>query len=206
MSNLGSIQVSDRDRAIMLGLPALLILILYGYVLTKNSSVRIRQLTAQVAAAERARPGSEAIAQQIAARASITQRLEQARKELEPVRLALNRQMDAWQDRSRRLQANDDLAILWRRHDLTLLEQSVVPPTEAGLTPLIERLQQQTRTLLNREFGPSLWEVRLEGSFPGIQQALQEISSTDLPVIPVSLEMQRKPQTSTKLWTVRLWQ
>ncbi len=206
MSNLGSIQVSARDRIFLLILPALAIFITYSYVLTKKPNARIKQLTVQLAAIQRARPSAEAIAQQQAAKNAATVRITQARRELDPIRQALNKQMDTWQDRSRRLQANDDLAVLWRRHDLTLIEQSAVPAGEAGVTPLVERLQQQTRTLLNREFGPVLWEVRLEGGFPGMKEALEEISSTDLPVIPVSLDMHRKPQSATKLWTVRLWQ
>lgn len=206
MSNLGSIQISSRDRSVMLVLPALIIFIVYSFVLTKKPNAKLKQLTTQLTAAQAARPSSEAIAQQQAAKASASLRLTQARRELDPIRQALNKQMDTWQDRSRRLQANDDLAVLWRRHNLTLLEQSYAATNELGVTPLIERLQRQTRTLLNREFGPVLWEVRLEGGFPGIKNALEEISSTDLPVIPVSLDMQSKPQSATKLWTVRLWQ
>ena len=206
MSNLGSIQVSARDRIFLLILPALAIFITYSYVLTKKPNARIKLLTTQLAAAQRARPSAEAVAQQQAAKNAATLRITQARRELDPIRQALNKQMDTWQDRSRRLQANDDLAVLWRRHNLTLVEQTAVSTNEAGITPLVERLQQQTRTLLNREFGPVLWEVRLEGAFPGMKEALEEISSTDLPVIPVSLDMHRKPQSATKLWTVRLWQ
>jgi len=206
MSNLGSIQVSARDRIFLLVLPALVIFITYSYVLTKAPNARIKKLTVELEAVQRARPSAEAIAQQQSAQKAATQRVAQARRELDPIREALNKQMDAWQDRSRRIQANDDLAVLWRQHDLTLIEQSAVPATDAGVTPLVERLQQQTRTLLNREFGPVLWEVRLEGGFPGMKDAMEEISSTDLPVIPVSLEMQRKPQSTTKIWTVRLWQ
>lgn len=206
MSNLGAIQISARDRIFMLVLPALIIFITYSYVLTKKPNAQIKQLTTQLTTAQRARPSTDAIAQQQAAKNAATQRVAQARRELDPIRQALNKQMDTWQDRSRRLQANDDLAVLWRRHDLTLLEQSNVSTNEASITPLVERLRQQTRTLLNREFGPVLWEVRLEGGFTGVKEALEEISSTDLPVIPVSLEMQRKPDATTKLWTVRLWQ
>lgn len=206
MSNLSSIQISSRDRFVMLVLPALAIFIFYSYVLTKKPNARLKLLTTQLAAAQAARPSNEAIAQQQAAKLSGSTRLTQTRHELEPIREALSQQMDSWQDRGRRLQANDDLAVLWRRHSLTLIEQSYASTNEVGMTPLVERLQQQTRTLLNREFGPVLWEVRLEGGFHGIRNALEEISTSDLPVIPVSLEMQNKPQTTIKLWTVRLWQ
>lgn len=206
MSNIGSIQVSARDRIFMLILPALAIFITYSYVVTKKPNAQLKQLATQLAAAQKSRPSNEAIAQQNAAKAAATLRVAQARRELDPIRQALNRQMDSWQDRSRRLQANDDLTVLWQRHDLTLIEQSTVSTNEVGISPLVERLQQQTKTLLNREFGPVLWEIRLEGGFLAVKEALEEISSTDLPVIPVSLEMQRKPDATTKLWTVRLWQ
>ncbi len=206
MSNLGSIQISSRDRSFLLVLPALILFIVYAYVLTKKPNLRLKQLATQLQAAVAARPSPEVLGQQQSAKNLASQRLAQARRELEPIRMALNKQMDTWQDRSRRLQANDDLAVLWRRHDLTLLEQSNVSTNEVGVSPLIDRLQRQTRILLNREFGPVLWEVRLEGGFHGVKEALEEISSSDLPVIPVSLDMRMKPQASTKLWTVRLWQ
>ena len=206
MSNLGSIQISQRDRIFLLVLPALILFIVYAYVLTKTPNQRLKQLTNQLQATATSRLGPEVLGQQQAAKNLAAQRVTQARRELEPVRLALNKQMDSWQDRSRRLQANDDLAVVWRRHNLTLLEQSNVSTNEVGVSPLIERLQHQTRVLLNREFGPVLWEVRLEGGFHGVKEALEEISSSDLPVIPVSLDMHTKPQASTKLWTVRLWQ
>jgi len=206
MSNLGSIQISSRDRLFLLLLPALVVFIAYSYLITKKPNARIRQLAVQLKAVSATRPNSDQILQMQAARASALQRLSQARRELEPIRQALNKQMDAWQDRRSRLQANDDLAVLWRRHELTLIEQSTVSTNEVGLTPLVQRLQQQTRTLLNREFGPVLWEVKLAGGFHGVKSALDEIASSDLPVIPVSLDMQSQPQGASKLWTVRLWQ
>lgn len=145
MSNIGTIQISSRDRIFMLLLPALAAFIVYSYVITKKPNARIKQLTAQLQAVTAARPSNETLSQQRAAKESAQQRVTQAKRELEPIRQALNKQMDTWQDRRARLQANDDLAVLWRRHNLTLLEQSNVSTNEVGVTPLIERLQQQTR-------------------------------------------------------------
>ena len=206
MSNLGTIQITPRDRVLLIVLPALALFILYSFVLTKKPNATLKALTQRVATAEKNKPSEEALAQQRAGRENVAARVAKARAELEPIRAALNKQMDTWQDRRKRLQANDDLTVLWQRHGLSLVEQGTVSTSEAGVTPLIDRLQRQTRTLLNREFGPVLWEVRLRGSFMDAKSALEEISTTDLPVIPVSMEMQSTPQNLGKLWTLRLWQ
>lgn len=87
---------------------------------------------------------------------------------------------------------------------MKLLEQSQVSAKDIDATPFIQRLQQQTGVLRPREFAPVLWEVRIEGGFPGLKAA-EEVCASDLPLIPVRLDMQIKPQTSTKIWTLRLW-
>lgn len=206
MSLLSSVQISRRDRLFMLILPALAASIVYSFFLTRKPNARIQQLSLQLRTATAARPSPEALSQLTSAQTMATQRLIQARNDLAPIRQALDQHIDTWLDRRARLQANDDLAIVWRRHHLKLLEQSQVSAKDVDATPLIQRLQQQTGMLRPGEFGPALWEVRLEGEFPGLKGALEEVCSSDLPLIPVRLDMQIKPQTSTKIWTLRLWQ
>lgn len=206
MPNLGGIQVTARDRVLLVVLPALAIFILYSFVITKKANARLKQLTAQYTIAERNKPKSEAIAQQQAMRDAAASRLAQAKHELAPLRQALDKQMDTWQDRRARLVFNDELTSLWGRHHLILIEQTNVSTNDLRVTPLIERLQQQTRSLLNREFGPVLWEMKLLGGFVDMQEALDEIAHTDLPVIPVTLDMSASNQGSSKIWTVHLWQ
>lgn len=206
MNLLSSVQISRRDRAFLLILPALAALIVYSFFITRKPNARIQQLSLQLRSATAARPSPEALSQLAAAKATATQRLAQAQQDLEPIRQALDQRIDTWQDRRTRLQANDALAVLWRRHQLKLLEQSPVSAKEVDATPFIQRLQQQTGMLRSREFGPVLWEVRLEGGFPGLKAALEEVCANDLPLIPVRLDMQVMPRTSTKLWILRLWQ
>ena len=206
MNNIGGIQVTARDRVLLVVLPALTIFILYAFVFTKNSNARLKTLTTKYETAEKSRPKSESIQQQQATRDNAASRLAQTKHELAPLRQALDKQMDTWQDRRARLISNDELSTLWGRHHMILIEQTNVSTNDFRVTPLIERLQQQTRSLLNREFGPVLWEVRLLGGFVDMQSSLDEIAHTDLPVIPVTVDMRASTQGTSKLWTVHLWQ
>jgi len=206
MNLLSSVQISRRDRVFMLILPALAAFIVYSFFITRKPNARIHTLSLQLRSATAARPSPEALSQLAAAKATATQRLVQAQQDLEPIRQALDQRIDTWQDRRARLQANDALAVLWSRHHLKLLEQSQVSAKEVDATPFIQRLQQQTGLLRSREFGPVLWEVRLEGEFLGLKAALEEVCANDHPIIPIRLDMQVKPKTSTKTWTLRLWQ
>ena len=200
------LNISSRDRLLALVLPAILIFIYYSLVLAKKPNVRLKLLSVQLTGTQAVRPSGETIAQHAAAKLISQTNLNNARQENQTLRQSLNRHVDNWQDRSRRLRANDDLTVLWRRHNLTLMEQSCVGTNDLKSSQLLVRLQQQTRFLLQREFEALLWEVRLEGAFPAMCQALEEISASDLPIIPLIVEMQRKPNSDHKLWTLRLWQ
>jgi hypothetical protein len=131
--------------------------------------------------------------------------LEKARAELRPIRDELGRLTSSWTNSTERLLGNDMLSALWARHGLRLQEQGSLT-NESMLAPALQQLSDRARFTLGPGRYPVLWEVRLQGGFLNMLEALDELSRSDIAAVPVALEMFDTPNQPGKTWKIRLWQ
>ncbi len=205
MGSKGGITVTRRDKILLVVLPALLILIVYAFAFTKAPLERLRAITAQVDAARAGAPSEADIVAERARATRLSRDLERAKAELQPLKEELGRLTASWTNSTERLLGNDMLSTLWSKHGLLLQEQLVLT-NDTSVTPALQQLADRARATLGHGRYPVLWEVRLQGGFLNMLDALDELSRSDIAAVPVALEMSDNVRMSGKAWKLRLWQ
>lgn len=205
MGTSGGITVTRRDKTLMVGLPALFIIILYAWAFTKVPIQKLKALSQQVEAARAKAPRKTDVEDEQARGRMLQIDLEKARAEIKPIREELGRLTASWTNSTDRLMGSDMLSALWSRHGLRLQEQLSVT-NESVLAPALQQLADRARSTLGPGRYPVLWEVKLQGGFLNMLDALEELSRSDVAAMPVALEMSDAPNQPGKLWKLRLWQ
>jgi len=205
MGTSGGITVTRRDKVLLVALPALFIMILYGWAFTKAPLQRLKGLDQQVQMARSKAPRALDVESERVRGILLTRELEKARAELRPLRDDLGRLTSSWTNSTDRLLGSDMLSALWARHGLRLQEQASLT-NESVLAPALQQLADRARSTLGPGRYPVLWEVRLQGGFLNMLDALDELSRSDVAAVPVALEMSDTPNQPGKTWKIRLWQ
>lgn len=205
MGTSGGITVTRRDKVLLVALPALFIMILYGWAFTKAPLQRLKGLDQQVQMARSKAPRALDVESERVRGILLTRELEKARAELRPLRDELGRLTSSWTNSTDRLLGSDMLSALWARHGLRLQEQASLT-NESVLAPALQQLADRARSTLGPGRYPVLWEVRLQGGFLNMLDALDELSRSDVAAVPVALEMSDTPNQPGKTWKIRLWQ
>jgi len=205
MGTSGGITVTRRDKVLLVALPALFIMILYGWAFTKAPLQRLKGLDQQVQMARSKAPRALDVESERVRGILLTRELEKARAELRPLRDELGRLTSSWTNSTDRLLGSDMLSALWARHGLRLQEQASLT-NESVLAPALQQLADRARSTLGPGRYPVLWEVRLQGGFLNMLDALDELSRSDVAAVPVALEMFDTPNQPGKTWKIRLWQ
>ena len=205
MGSTGGITVTARDKLLLVVLPALLIVIVYAFAFTKTPLDRLRAITAQVEAERERAPKQLDIASEQARAKRLRRDLDKARAELQPLKEELGKLTSSWTNSTERLLGNDMLSSLWQKHGLLLQEQTVLT-NDAAVTPALQQLADRARSTLGHGRYPVLWEVRLQGGFLNMLDALDELSRSDIAAVPVAMEMGDNARMPGKAWKLRLWQ
>ncbi len=205
MGTSGGITITRRDKILLVVLPALFIVIVYGWAFTKAPIQRLKALDQQVQAARGRAPRPIDVEAERVRGVLLGRDLEKARAELKPLREELGRLTASWTNSTDRLMGSDMLSALWSRHGLRLQEQAALT-NEAILAPALQQLADRARSTLGPGRYPVLWEVKLQGGFLNMLEALDELSRSDVAAVPVALEMSDTPNQPGKTWKIRLWQ
>ena len=88
---------------------------------------------------------------------------------------------------------------------MVLLDQDRLANADHLLSPTLARLVQHA-TAAVFDAGPNLWHLQLDGTYPQLLSALQEISSSDMPSVPVALSMTNAARTARIRWKLVMWQ
>lgn len=206
-------KTSSRDKVLMVILPALIILMIYGVFVGTNRHKMLASLTVAVAKASESQP-SQAQLQSQQRKQSETQR------ELTKVQAELKSWDDRWHavagpclahglrsDRQNKL-----LTLLQEHHvhvkvhgpsDSTAHEQK----TNMKLSAMQERL---VKLMAERggEQKPHLWRLQVEGGYRDVTRALRVLStaSGELVAIPLSLAMHEPMgRGSVRSWSILVW-
>jgi hypothetical protein len=205
MGSKGGITITQRDKLLLVVLPALLIVIVYAFAFTKVPMGRLRALTTQLEAEQARSPRTIDIEAEKARARRLDRDLNKARAELQPLKEELGKLTASWTNSTERLLGNDMLSGLWAKHGLLLQEQQVLT-NESAVTPALQQLADRARATLGHGRYPVLWEVKLQGGFLSMLDALEELSRSDIAAVPVALEMGENPRLPGKAWKIRLWQ
>lgn len=198
-------KLTSRDKLLLIVLPSILILIGYNFFVTKQPMQQLRSLVTRINQVRGKTPDPKEISAQENRIVSLYEQIRTAQQEAEPLRAEVQKLMGSWVDPARRAAASETIARLWGRHNLILHDQDRLPNADPLLSPTLARLVQHARTAM-LDAGPTLWQLQLEGSYGNLQAALDEINTSDLPSVPVSLAMTNASQPESILWKLALWQ
>lgn len=197
---------SNRDKILVMILPALLTLLAYlywfffpirGEILKAYNELRSLQ----------ARQPSLAQLQLKAARVSQLkddlERCQQQKQDLEKQWQAL---VGGGAETGRRSLKIEGLTALLKQHGLNILEQaqaegskeSNMPPALAGVVKRMSEAGEQHR--------PQVWRFRVQGSYLSLLRVLSRLGQGDTLVIPLSLTMKEAEwHSDVREWTLLLW-
>ncbi|MSU36074.1 MAG: hypothetical protein EXS36_13420 [Pedosphaera sp.] len=199
-------KLTSRDVRLLMFLPAILVLIIYFWVMTNKPMLQMRGLVKRINSTRAATPSASDIANQENRVVQLYTQFKITQQETDPLRAEVEQLMAPWINPARRGAASEVIAQLWGRHGMLLQEQTPLANAEGRLSPTLARLVQHARTAALSHHGPGLWEIKLNGGYLEMLSALQEIAASDLPSVPVSLEMSNTAQRERKHWKIALWQ
>lgn len=196
---------TERERVMICILPALGILLVYGWFFSRVPLRRLKSLNAQVQAAHERTPRPSDVEAERARGLMLEKELLRVQSDLARAREELSRRMASWTNQSDRLTGNDRLSQLWTRHGLRLREQVPVPD-DGALSPALQQLVDRARSALGSGQHPVLWQVRLHGEYLSMLRALEDLARSEVAAVIVSLQMSDEPGQNGKAWKLQIWQ
>jgi hypothetical protein len=197
---------TNREKMLLLILPAALILGLYSF---KLSGLRARHTGAEAALAEAQKTTPTPAQFQVERK-----RVADLNLELADVENQNRDWLDRWHklqddrstDSTLRIEAIEDLTALLNHNRLTLIDEEPAEGTDAGKLPMALEHVAKLLKEKNSEVKTQLWRVRFDGRYEDVLHALEELSETEPLAIPVHLQMsEAKLSTDTRRWTLFLW-
>jgi chromosome segregation ATPase len=197
---------TNREKMLILVLPAAVILIMYSF---KLSDLNTRHTSAQtsLAAAEQTKPTAEQFQVEHKQIADLNREMAEIENQNRDWQARWQKlQDDRSTDSTIRIEAIEDLTALLNRNHLDLIDEEPAEGNDGGKLPMaLERVA----TLLKDkkpEVKSQLWRVRFDGRYEDVMRALEELNDTEPLAIPVHLQMgEAKISTATRRWTLYLW-
>lgn len=199
------ITVTQRDKALMIALPSLAVVIGYTLFFAKEPIQRVNALATKVEATRAQVPSPMALNEAQMRGTQLQQQIQQSENNLVPVKAELSKTTSPGTNNLERLVGNDTLSSLWKRNGLILMEQKEMEGTTAVLPATLQVLVARAQKVGPSRL-PNLWEVKLEGTFMQMYSALDELAESDIAAVPIALDMAEAPGNPVKTWRLRIWQ
>lgn len=197
-------QLTQREKQLLMFLPAIFAVIIYFWIFTKEPSKKLKTLMKQVETAERVAPKQRDLEGEMMRGATIQRESQEVQKTLEKIQGELSQYVSAWSNATASVTTGDELSALWRRHDLVLIENVKLNESEVSLSPRMARVAAHLRPALGAG-APHTWEARLQGGYLPLMHALRELGESRLMVLPLSISMTNSPDGATLIWNLKLW-
>ena len=196
---------TDRDRILMMILPALVIAVGYGLFFFRGQyRTHAAAQTALAEARVKSLPPNA-----LAAQRSVQMRLEKEERELQAQLEALQAE---WRYAAafaaapaQRTQRVEKLTALWKKHNVAVLEDTLAEShRDAKLSPAVERLAKK----LAQDAGvPKLQErrIRIVARYHDLLDVFEELAHGEALAIPVGLTMKPHDDSIYREWVVLIW-
>ncbi|HYV34907.1 MAG TPA: hypothetical protein VE988_04330 [Gemmataceae bacterium] len=197
--------LSKRDKVLVVILPAVLILLGYGWTATDKHK-RLAAASQALDAAQKQAPPPEIVRAMAVQVDSLSRDLAKKQKDV----AALKQRWDDAAVKCGSAELRNDrikkLTALLMQHRLTVLDDSEAEGSSAGKLPVaMEQLAQQLAQT-NKNLKPQLRQLHLHGSYLDMHQVLKELSEGEVLAIPVGLSMKaNKDGGSQRDWTLLVW-
>jgi len=211
---------TSRDKLLLAILPAILIIAVYGWILSSNPRDALKTAKKEYETAMKNQPSLGSLTEQEVKLDSLRKKKQVITSETKQLRDTVEGMKDRWLQSHNSTETIAQLTDLLNRNGLVLIDEG---PEEGGAkltgrlstmmnqvansvsnksqqSPMIIPMQSQT----NR--GATLWKVRFIGRYIDVIAALHEISESDTLIIPVSISMEEVSGEGTvRSWTLYVW-
>jgi hypothetical protein len=192
-------KLTDRDKQLVIWMPALALVIGYAMIVASAPNARVKRLRQQVAQARAMTPGQFDVGQYEAQLARFALELTTIKAESAKVQSAVS-----IPGSPANIRAAEQVAALLPRHHLALIEQSGVAMAPGEVLPVLQRLIVQYGEVKGPDL-PAFWRVKFTGTYLDVVAALDELATADYCAVPTNLAMADGPQLGIKTWTLVLW-
>jgi acyl-CoA thioesterase len=201
-------KLTNRDRVLVIFLPAMIVLLVYGVFHFMGPSRTQARLSVELDKLRTREPAPAQVQQAL-------MQAYQGEKQMTESRARLKSAEDQWRQRTtpptsgerRPDRLSQLLAILKKRgvHVSDHAAASASGGNEVRLSPTQEKLASQMVEQGGKQ-PPQVWRFQLVGTYTNILHTLRELSESEPLAIPLGLTM-KSPEgtTSHRVWTLLLW-
>lgn len=193
-------KITQRDKKLVLVLPALALAIVYCLAVDRGLNARVRKLRQQVERAQATRASTGELVREEAQLAQAARDLTSVESETQKIRETLETVSDSAPSNK----APERVAALLPRHRLALIEQAMLTETPPEIGQPLQRFVAQSEGT-NGAARAAFWRVKFVGTYPDTVAALDELEKSLPRVIPARLTMSDGPSKKAKMWTLVLW-
>ncbi|WOO39494.1 hypothetical protein [Rubellicoccus peritrichatus] len=184
--------MSKRDRILLTGLPAILILLIYGFFFAKPSSNELKDLQRKSGSLQSLMPSQ-------AKQASVRGELAKLKAQLKKLRLQQSEgkalSLTAAPSNESMIEADAYFESLLEDYQVILMSEALAETTDA----------RSFKRITSSSPGTALWNVELAGNYRNLAGLLAALGKTELPLTPVAVEMDASLQTQSNLRRWNLW-
>lgn len=196
---------ATREKILMAVFPPLLVVGVYGYFMSKGSELTAALTDLESVRASAAPPQAVGLAREnLAGKQAEKTKLRTDKAQLEARWAA----MSAMRNRpaAARTEALQRLSRMFEQLGLHTVEESPVEGSSGVLPAGLDEALRRLSGSQSSSASPRFWEVKFIGKYPDVQKLLDELAESDLPLIPISLNMSEAPvETDWRSWTLVVW-
>jgi len=181
-------KLTPRERVIVTLLPAGFLLMGYFFFYARPANKQVAELQRQYEVLRERAPSQAALAALHGERVTLRRQLNERKgKQSDDDSSGL------WNDPAVRARANEFLARAIVASGLVLIEERLTND-KPGELPAFEALKETP-----------VWEIALVGSYAGMESLLRKLGESDLPLVPLGLEMDRQAGEGETILHWKLW-
>lgn len=184
--------LSKRDRLMLIGLPAAIILLIYGFFFVKPINDDVKELRRQANALETQMPSQAKqtrVFREYNELQTEVRRMRKARSSASGATLSVVPSSEAT------MQADVLFESLLKTHQLVLMSETLAESSNV----------RAFRRVIERSPGSTLWNVELLGYYSSVAGLMVALGETELPLTAVALEMDASMQQQSDVRRWNLW-
>jgi hypothetical protein len=198
------LQRTDREKLLMMLLPAVLVAGGYSFFFMRGKLTRESQLATEVAKTRAAAPSPDQLALQEARRAQLVRETQEIDASLKQAHQRIQDLIGACTDPARRNQRIERLTKLLTRHDLGPITDKAEAGRDSKVPQSLEPLAQRAAELMNG-VKPHLLNLSFEGRYQDVYRVLEQLTQGEVLAIPLAVTMKSADDPERRVWSLLVW-
>jgi len=197
------VKTTDRDKMIMLVLPAAAVLLIYFFFLRPKDQTELDKAQKELKSVQAKSPTPLLLQQKTVRLAQLNHDLQASQEQQASLQRKWEELTGTGAEAARRSERIEQLAAMLKQHGLTVIEQG---HAEGGKDATLPRELEPISKRFSAGHGPQVWRFRVSGNYASLLAAIGKMSDGESAVIPLGLTMKEANLlTDTREWTLLVW-